>query len=302
MQYLNEEEYNAKIGSWIEIVNEELERLIPKKDTPEKNIYEAMRYSIFAGGKRIRPVICLAVCEMLGGNQKDVLPFACAIEMIHTYSLIHDDLPAMDDDNYRRGRLTNHKVFGEATAILAGDALLNTAYEVMMEHALKTEGNMVQKLTAMHAIAEAAGTSGMIGGQVVDLESENKIIQKETLHYMHKCKTGALLKAPAVAAAILSGASEEQMSLIEKFGDKTGLAFQIRDDILDVEGDLASMGKQTGSDAKKLKSTYITIYGMEESKRLLNEVTTEADKCLQGFGASAEFLRTLIFKLCSRNN
>lgn len=295
-------DFNAKLGSWVELVNKTLEVCLSRKEAPEKHIYEAMKYSLMAGGKRLRPVLALAVCEMLGGEEEDILPFACALEMIHTYSLIHDDLPAMDNDDYRRGRLTNHKVFGEAMAILAGDALLNLSFEIMLNHVARSTDNVLNKVKAMAAIAEASGTAGMIGGQVVDLESEGKEIPEETLRYMHRCKTGALIKAPVKAAAIICSVDQHNLDSLERFAEDIGLGFQIKDDILDVEGDSKLLGKKTGSDEKNKKSTFISIYGMEESKRMLQEITGQAVRHLDRFGERAGFLKALAEYLLNRDH
>jgi geranylgeranyl diphosphate synthase type II len=281
-------------------VNAELDRLVPESCSPQKNIYSAMRYSLIAGGKRLRPVLALAVCEMLGDDPRKVLPFACAIEMIHTYSLIHDDLPAMDNDDYRRGGPTNHKVFGEGTAILAGDALLNQAFEVMLENISANPTNALKGINAMGIIAKAAGASGMIGGQVVDLESEGKDISKELLLHMYRCKTGALIKAPVLAAAVLCGADVNDMNMLEQFGNGIGLAFQVKDDILDIEGSSKEMGKNCGSDISNDKSTFVSLYGLEESKRLVCELTDRAADCINGFGEKAVFLKALTEYLTKR--
>ena len=295
-------ELDTKIQHWIDIINKSLEEFVREKQIPQAKIYEAMRYSLLAGGKRIRPVIMLAVCEMLQGDVNEAIPFACAIEMIHTYSLIHDDLPSMDDDDYRRGRLTNHKVYGEAIAVLAGDALLNKAHEILLDAIAQAKDNMQRKACAARVISASAGTEGMIGGQVVDLESEGKQISEELLLYMHKNKTGALLKAPAMAAAELCGASEEEKQCISGFAEKLGIAFQIRDDILDVEGSLDSMGKQAGPDEKKGKSTYVSLYGLEEAKIRLTEVSDQAVDCLKSFGDRAKLLKSLVERLAIRES
>ncbi|NJD03548.1 MAG: polyprenyl synthetase family protein [Ruminiclostridium sp.] len=229
-------EFRTRFSKWTEIVNSALDSYIVLKDAPESIIYKAMKYSLSAGGKRLRPILALAVCEMLGGDERDILPYACAIEMIHTYSLIHDDLPAMDNDDFRRGRPANHKVFGEAIAILAGDALLNQAFELMLQYTLSGDDRLVGRIEAMGIIARSSGTAGMIGGQVVDLESESRKITGDTLEYMHKCKTGALLKAPVLAAAALCGAGHDETERLDAYAAKIGLAFQIKVDKMDVEG------------------------------------------------------------------
>ena len=294
--------FKEKYDAWLETINAELERRVPPEDTPEKSVCEAMRYSLLAGGKRLRPVLALAVNELFGGVEREVLPFACAVEMIHTYSLIHDDLPAMDNDDYRRGRLTNHKVYGEARAILAGDALLNRAFEVMTEAALSEGQNVYTKVKAMDIIVTASGTSGMIGGQIVDLESEGRQIPVELLQYMHRCKTGALISAPILAAAAINNADPEEYDCLKTYSEKIGLAFQIKDDILDIEGDSSQMGKKTGSDEANHKSTYITLYGADKSKAMLKALIEEAVKCLERFGNKADFLKELALYIMKREN
>lgn len=295
-------DFKNDFKAWTEKVNNALEMYVAEKDTPESTIYKAMKYSAMAGGKRLRPVLALAVAGMLGGREEDVLPYACAIEMIHTYSLIHDDLPAMDNDDYRRGRLTNHKVFGEAMAVLAGDGLLNLAFETMLNYSSKAGGDSLARIRAMAIIAESAGTKGMIGGQIVDLESEGKDISESTLEYMHRCKTGALIKAPILSSAILCGAVESELARLEEYAVNLGLAFQIKDDIMDVESSFEKMGKPAGSDAANNKSTFVTLYGLEKSKEMLHEITTKASAALDCFGEKAGFLRKLADYLENREN
>lgn len=305
--------FEEKYNSFVDTINKALDKYVVEKQTPERKIYNAMKYSLMAGGKRLRPVLSLAVTELLNGNIKEVLPFACAIEMIHTYSLIHDDLPCMDNDDYRRGRLTNHKVFGESLAVLAGDALLNYAFEIMLESCMKQkEGSsdcahnykssipLDLKVNAMGIIANAAGVSGMIGGQVVDIESEGKKISKDLLMYMHRCKTGALIKSCVVSAAVLSNAGKEELKCLEKYAENIGLAFQIKDDILDVEGDSKVLGKPTGSDQVNEKSTFVSLYGMNQSKRMLVDITSNAINSLEIFREKADFLKKLADYLIER--
>jgi len=286
-------DFNAQMDKWTQLVNNALDDYLSINEGPGANIYNAMKYSLMAGGKRLRPVLALAVCEMLDGNRNEILPYACAIEMIHTYSLIHDDLPAMDNDDYRRGVPTNHKVFGEAMAILAGDALLNGAYELMLAASVSDSGNRDARLRAIHIIAQAAGVDGMICGQVVDMESEGKKIDKDTLEYMHRCKTGALIKAPVAASAVLCGASEKDIKNLESYAENIGLAFQIKDDIMDVNGDPGQMGKAAGSDAASGKSTYVTLYGLENARAMLDKTIADALGALEGFGDKAGFLKDL---------
>lgn len=305
-------EFNEKYNLWLDVINDKLQKYVVEKDVPQQSIYTAMKYSLMAGGKRLRPILSLAVCEMLHGDINTVIPFACAIEMIHTYSLIHDDLPAMDNDDYRRGRLTNHKVFGEAKAILAGDALLNYAFEIMLEACMQDHYSSVEektnigvlpvqnKIKAMKIIADASGVSGMIGGQIVDLESENKQISADMLHYMHKYKTGALIKAPILSAAALCGANEEQIKYLEEYAENIGLGFQIKDDILDIEGNFETLGKAVGSDVANQKSTFVTIYGLDESKKMLVDITNKSINVLRKFGDEAQFLVNLSNYLLTR--
>lgn len=280
-------------------VNKSLEKYIEEKECPQSTIYKAMNYSVKAGGKRIRPVFMIATAELMGGNGESVMPFACALEMIHTYSLIHDDLPCMDNDDLRRGKPTNHKVFGEAIAVLAGDALLNCAYETMLKNA-DVSPNMT--LAAMTDIATAAGTEGMIGGQVIDIESEGKAIDAVTLMTMHLHKTAALIMTAARVGALLGGGSREDLTSMEEFARYLGIAFQIKDDILDITGDEETLGKKTGVDGILQKSTFVSIYGMEQSKNLLNDYTQKAIEVLSRYGEKAEFLIELSKFLLSREN
>jgi len=248
-----------------------------------------------------------AVCEMFGGKLEDILPFACGIEMIHTYSLVHDDLPAMDNDDYRRGKLSNHKVFGEGMAILAGDALLNDAFEIMINSCMESFNKHdikkgIAKVKAMGAIANASGINGMIGGQIIDLEYEGKIPTEEILKKMHACKTGALIKASIVSSAIIQGASDEETEYLELYGEYLGLAFQIKDDILDVEGTFENMGKPVGSDSISGKATYVSIYGVEKSEIMLKEATNKAILSLEYFKNSGEFLSSLATHMLKRDS
>jgi len=293
-------DFNAKYNTWVSIVNEKLDSIIKEYDCPQKQILSAMRYSLLCGGKRLRPVLSLAVCELLEGRVEDVLPFACSIEMIHTYSLIHDDLPAMDNDDYRRGRLTNHKVYGEAMAILAGDALLNSAFEYMLEYLESYRGDIRNGLKAAAIIAKAAGIQGMIGGQVVDMMSENKDISLEMLEYMHRCKTGQIIKASIMAPAAICNADSSETDALSVYADNIGLAFQIRDDILDVDGDPALLGKNTGSDQINKKTTFVTVYGLEKSLEILKSTTEKAVSSIRYFGEKGKFLEELAYNLQDR--
>lgn len=270
------------------------------QDGEPKTLFESLNYSLFIGGKRIRPVMLLAACESVGGDKEDAMPLACAMEMIHTYSLVHDDLPAMDDDDLRRGEPTNHKVYGEATAILAGDALLNMAYEVMIGGAI-TVRDKDAYIEAMEQVAINAGAKGMIAGQVADIESEGEEPDKETLSFIHNHKTGALLRASVISGAMVGGASEDELDNLTKYAEAIGLMFQIRDDILDVVGDEKVLGKKTGADSEHGKMTYPYVYGLNASHKKIEELLEIALKNLETFGERGNFLRNLAKYLADRN-
>ena len=259
---------------------------------------ESMEYSLMAGGKRLRPILVMAAADAVGARGTDFVQAACGIEMIHTYSLIHDDLPAMDNDDYRRGKLTNHKVFGEALAILAGDALLTQAFGVI----LRQQGVPAQVLLeVLREMSIAAGPNGMVGGQVIDMLSEGKRISMEELRKMHMGKTGALFRAAIRSGAILGGASEAKLAALTTYADCFGLAFQITDDILDVVGDEAVIGKPVGSDERNEKSTYVTLTSLDEAKKLAADTVQQALEALEIFGDEAKFLRDLVKMLLERN-
>ncbi|MBY2475255.1 polyprenyl synthetase family protein [Clostridioides difficile] len=276
-------------ASFIENV---LKEYMPKEEGYQKTVIEAMNYSLSAGGKRLRPILTLEACKIVGGNEKEAIPFAVAIEMIHTYSLIHDDLPALDNDDLRRGRPTNHKVYGEAMGILAGDALLNYAFEVMLSGSINKE-NPEKYLKAINEIAKGAGIYGMIGGQVVDVESENKQIEKEKLDYIHMNKTAAMMVGCMRAGAIIGGANSEQMEEITKYAKNIGLSFQIVDDILDIVGDEAKLGKKVGSDIENHKSTYPSLLGLDKSKEIAYNLIDEAKKSIEKLSDDVDFLKGL---------
>ena len=266
-----------------------------------ETIYEAMRYSLLAGGKRLRPILCLASCELAGGTTSMAMPTACALEMIHTMSLIHDDLPAMDNDDYRRGKLTNHKVYGDDIAILAGDALLTYAFEFI---ATKTENVPPQQvLQTIAYLGRAAGAGGLIGGQVVDVESEGKTdVSLETLNYIHAHKTGALLEACVVCGAILASASEADLQRLSRFAQNIGLAFQIIDDILDITATQEELGKTAGKDVQAGKVTYPSLWGIEESRRQASQLVADAKDQLAVFGSKALPLLAIADFITSRSN
>jgi len=280
-------------------VDAALDRYLPDEERLPQALHKAMRYSVFAGGKRIRPVLVLAACEAVGGCIEDALPAACALEMIHTYSLIHDDLPAMDDDDFRRGRPTNHKIFGEANAILAGDALLSEAFVVL---ASATSGSAEARMHVVRLIAQAAGCAGMVGGQVLDMESEGKQIDLPTLEYIHIHKTGALIRASLEAGALLGGGDEPTVKKLVRYGELAGLAFQIADDILDVIGDQQEIGKDVGSDAARGKATYVSLLGLPESKRRALELRDMALETLSDLGPAAEPLRQIVTYIVERTS
>ena len=262
-----------------------------------QTIYKAMRYSLLAGGKRIRPILLLESCRMCGGSVEEALPYACAIEMVHTYSLIHDDLPCMDDDDYRRGRLTNHRVFGEAAAVLAGDGLLTAAFETMLSP--KCEALGLRGFQAAGVLARAAGADGMVGGQILDLEGEGKELSLSQLEELVLHKTGDLLTAAAEMGCILAGGGSEEREAVRTYARKVGLAFQIRDDILDVTGDAQKLGKATGMDEARGKSTYVRLLGLDRCRELVEECTREAGEALSGF-EDREFLCWLAQLLAGR--
>ena len=280
------------------LVEKNLSIELKKNPALEDKLAQAMEYSLMSGGKRLRPILLMAAADSINGNGEKFLTVASAIEMIHTYSLIHDDLPAMDNDDYRRGKLTNHKVFGEATAILAGDALLTLAFEVMTR-----QENISPEilLKVVQEMSIAAGAAGMVGGQSIDLESEGKKISMSTLKKMHMAKTGALFKAAIRSGAILAGANSEQLNALTIYAEKFGLAFQITDDILDVIGDEKNLGKPVGSDEKNNKSTYVTLTSIETAKNLAQKAVDDAVDALKNFGAEADFLRELVKFLLGRN-
>ena len=274
---------------------------LPKEEGYQKTILEAMNYSVSAGGKRLRPMLMLETYRMFGGTSKVIEPFMAAIEMIHTYSLIHDDLPAMDNDEYRRGRKTTHVVYGEAMAILAGDALLNYAFETAASAFVLDEGNPAIGKAFM-ILASKAGVYGMIGGQVVDVDSEGKEIDADTLKFIHIHKTSALLESAMLIGAVLAGASEQQQRTVELAARELGLAFQIRDDILDVTGNTDELGKPVGSDEKNHKNTYVALEGLEKAKEDVKRYSESAIDRLKSLPARNEFLYELIEELIDRRS
>ena len=299
--------YNEQYGRYVSMVEETLNALLPEggdvcpqDGSIPQHLRASMRYSLLAGGKRVRPVLLLASGDMLGVSPDESRVPAAALEMIHTYSLIHDDLPGMDDDDYRRGRLTNHKVYGVGHAILAGDGLLNYAYECLLQHALSYPQNLAGHVRAAQVIANRAGVRGMIAGQSLDLLSEHMEPDADRLFYIHAHKTADLLTAPLLAAGCLAGADEEKMAALARFGGSMGLAFQIDDDLLDVEGDAHLLGKQTGMDQARGKMTWPSLVGVEAAREKSRTLWRQAEEAIGCFGEEAWFLRAFASALATR--
>lgn len=282
-------------------IEDKIESYLPKEEGYQKTIFEAMNYSLRAGGKRLRPILLMEAYKLCQGQGEDFVPYSVAMEMIHTYSLIHDDLPALDNDDLRRGKPTNHIVFGEAMAILAGDALLNTAYETMLNATFKHPRPELS-LRAAYEISRGAGIYGMIGGQVVDVESEDKKINKDKLDYIHMNKTAAMIVGSVRAGAILAGVDEDRLESLTKYAENIGLAFQIVDDILDIEGDEKLLGKRVGSDLDNDKSTYPSLLGIDASKKIVENLIEEAKTSLEVFASDAEFMNALADFIRERQN
>jgi geranylgeranyl diphosphate synthase type II len=287
------------LGRQQRLVDAELDRLVPAETVAPPSIHRAMRYSLFAGGKRIRPILCIEAAHAAGDDSERVVSCACSLELIHTYSLIHDDLPAMDNDDYRRGKLTNHKVFGDGMAILAGDGLLTLAFQVLAQ--LDTSAERRARLAA--ELSTASGTvGGMIGGQVADLEGEGKPASPALLESIHRAKTGALLRASLRMGAIFAGASDEHYGALSCYGEHIGLAFQIVDDILDVEESSEALGKTAGKDAQQQKITFPAVYGLAVSRRMAEEECARAHQVLAPFGERAARLHELADLIVQRKS
>jgi geranylgeranyl diphosphate synthase type II len=283
-----------------QLIDRELERLVPGENVPPATIHRAMRYSLFAGGKRVRPILCLEAARAVSDSPHGIETAACSLEFVHTYSLIHDDLPALDNDDFRRGKPTSHKVFGEAMAILAGDALLTLAFETLSKMNSVADD---RKARVIAELATAAGTvGGMIGGQVADLEGEGKPPDPQLLETIHRAKTGALLRASVRMGAIYAGADDRQLMAISHYGEHVGLAFQIVDDILDVEQSSESLGKTAGKDAQQHKITFPAVYGLDESRRMAERERLSAHESLGLFGARAGRLRELADLIVQRTS
>jgi len=284
------------------LVNRALEAYLPQVRGPAFRVTQAMHYSLFVGGKRLRPILCLAAAEAVGGDPGEALPVACSLEMIHTYSLIHDDLPAMDDDDLRRGQPTCHKQFDEATAILAGDGLLTEAFRTLAGAADKYVGREATLLEVINLVAAAAGYQGMVGGQMLDLLAEGRRVTLKELETIHRHKTGALLTAAVRAGALTGGGNRAEVTSLTTYGEKFGLAFQITDDLLDVEGETAEMGKAAGMDEKRQKATYPAVLGLEATRAWAQRLVAEAVAALEPFQTRAEPLRELAQYLLSRRS
>ncbi len=280
------------------LVEKQLVTELDEEHALDATLVASMKYSLMAGGKRLRPILLMATADAVGADGTKFLHSACAIEMIHTYSLIHDDLPAMDNDDYRRGKPTNHKVYGAGMATLAGDALLTLAFEVMLREDVPAE----KKLAVVREMSVGAGPNGMVGGQAIDLESEGKHIPMELLRQMHMGKTGALFRAAIRSGAELGEASKAQLAALTDYAEAFGLAFQITDDILDVIGDEKVIGKPVGSDIRNEKSTYVTLTSLDEAKKLADDAVRKGEEALRAFGAEADFLRDLLAYLVKRNH
>lgn len=289
---------NQYLCERVRLIDNALERYLPGEDVRPQSLHRAMRYSTMSGGKRLRPVLVIAGAEAVGGEAEMVLPTACAVELIHTFSLIHDDLPAIDNDTLRRGRPTCHVQFGEAVAILAGDALFASAFELIARNADTAPAERVVQVLKL--VAEASGTRGMVGGQMVDIESEGKEADADTVEYIHRHKTAALIRASVVSGAILAGAEQWQVDALSRYGELTGLAFQIADDLLNVTGDPRKTGKAVGTDAARGKVTYPALFGVEASRQRAHQLVQEAIATLHPFGENAEPLRAIAYLMVER--
>lgn len=299
---LNKSQFMEELQQKVEHINDVLEKFLPAEEGQQRIIFEAMNYSVRAGGKRLRPILMEETYHMFGGSSAVIEPFMAAIEMIHTYSLVHDDLPAMDNDEYRRGKKTTHAVYGEAMGILAGDALLNLAYETAAK-AFDMEVADARVARAFTVLAKKAGVYGMVGGQVVDVESEKSYdcpITREKLDFIYRLKTGALIESSMMIGAILAGASSDEVSRVEQIAAKLGLAFQIQDDVLDVTSTLEVLGKPVGSDEKNNKATYVTFEGLDKAVSDVERISKEAEEQLDDLGYDDAFLKELFEYLIHR--
>lgn len=294
-------DFKEALKNNVNIINNNFEKYYRNTNCPEGILNESMKYSLSAGGKRLRPILILETYKLFKNNIEICMPFAIAMEMIHTFSLIHDDLPSIDNDDYRRGNLTNHKKFNEATAILAGDSLLNNAYMIMIDDIINSEDEII-KLRKMQALKEISyGVDRMIAGEYVDTEYEGKQISNDYLEYMHKNKTGALIKASVRTGAIIAGASKEDIEKLSSYAEKIGLAFQIKDDILSEEGDAQILGKPVGNDKERGKCTYVSKYGLENAKTMLKNIINESIEIISSYKTEEKFLENLALYVGNRN-
>ena len=291
-----------KFKDYQNMIETALKNFLPQGKFTEQTLIDSMEYSLMVGGKRIRPLLTLLFCELCGEDAKKALPYACAVEMIHTYSLIHDDLPCMDDDDYRRGKPSNHKVYGEDIATLSGDAMQSLAFEIMLSPESVNDVTAEKAVKAAHTLAKYCGTLGMVGGQVIDIESENKNAGIETLSEMDEKKTGALIKAACEMGCIIGGATQKQVEAATQYAHSIGLAFQIVDDILDVTSTSEELGKPVGSDCDNNKSTYVSLLGIERCKELVDELTNTAIESLNVFDCDTTALIELAYSLSKRQN
>ncbi|MBQ3409320.1 MAG: polyprenyl synthetase family protein [Clostridia bacterium] len=293
--------FKEELSKYIELINSELQKYVEKKECPERILNESKGYSLLAGGKRLRPILMIVTYSLFKDDIEKCYKNAVAIEMVHTFSLIHDDLPGIDDDDYRRGKLTNHKKYNEATAILAGDSLLNGAYKILIDDIGNTS-DIVEKSRKIEALYELSyGIDRMIAGEYIDTEFEGKEISSDYLEYMHENKTGALIKAPVKIGAILAGAQEEDISKLEMYAEKIGLAFQIKDDILSEIGNAEELGKPVGNDRERGKCTYVTKYGLQKAQEMLEQITNEAVDIIKKYNKNSEFLVELALYIKNRN-
>lgn len=292
-------DFNKELDSKTKYIEEKVYDFLPKEEGKQKIIFEAMNYSVKAGGKRLRPLLMLETAKLFSDETENIFPFMAAIEMIHTYSLVHDDLPAMDNDEFRRGKKTTHAKYGEDLGILAGDGLLNLAYEVMSDGIIEADDTM-KAAKAFQIIAKKAGAFGMVGGQTVDIISEGKEIDLDTIMYIHNLKTAALIEASMMAGAVLGGADEKEIEIVEKIAKNIGIAFQIQDDILDITSTTEVLGKPVMSDEKNHKITYVSICGLDKSKENVAKYSEEAMNLLDGLHRENLFLKQLIIKLINR--
>jgi geranylgeranyl diphosphate synthase type II len=298
--------FRMNIRDYLDRKREEVDRylqsVIPGPNQPPATLHQSMRYSLFAGGKRIRPILAIAAAEAVGGETPAILPIASSLELIHTYSLIHDDLPSMDNDDFRRGKPTNHKVYGEAMAILAGDALLTMAFELCSQAGNMDGIDPARQVRLIHELAAGSGNRGMVGGQVFDIQAENQDIDLATLQSIHRHKTGMLIRAAVRMGALTAGATDNQLQSLTAYAEDIGLAFQIADDVLNVTGTREELGKNPNTDAQRGKKTYPTFYGVEGAKQLADDCVSRATSRLSDFGPSADPLRDLARYITDRKN